>query len=341
MTINIALVTSDALVLGCDSIASTIGYMVDPFSLDQQKDAAGNLQKDAKGNPIVALEMSKLETVVTNAWGGVTKMFCLHKGKCPVVAVTAGLAKFKDGRTIKSLAEEFAENQAARAKPFVNVEAVANEFLRFFRRAYDRHYRGSTLPAQYREELNFLVGGYGRDDPFPSLYRVKIKHNSVEPDYVGGKTGLSWEGQSDSVERLIRGYDGNLRIGIESYVNKAFADHNQSMADALANIVNEILTKLGASMPDGVNTALPASAKLTLPWDDGKLPITYGSLPTHDAVRFVSFLVNLQSGRSKFAYGVATVGGRTHIGVVTKTQGFSALEEPQLKHLDKGFGDDF
>ena len=113
------------------------------------------------------------------------------------------------------------------------------------------------------------------------------------------------------------------------------------MADALANIVNEILTKLGASMPDGVNTALPASAKLTLPWDDGKLPITYGSLPTQDAVRFVSFLVNLQSGRSKFAYGVATVGGRTHIGVVTKTQGFSALEEPQLKHLDKGFGDDF
>jgi len=88
-------------------------------------------------------------------------------------------------------------------------------------------------------------------------------------------------------------------------------------------------------------TALPASTKLTLPWDDGKLPITYGSLPTQDAVRFVSFLVNLQSGRSKFAYGVATVGGRTHIGVVTKAQGFSALEEPQLKHLDKGFGDDF
>lgn len=341
MTINIALVTSDALVFGCDSIASTIGYMIEPFSLERQKDAAGNLQKDANGNPIVALDMSKLEAVVTNAWGGVTKMFCLHKGKCPVVAVTAGLAKFKDGRTIKSLAEEFAENQAGRAKAFVNVEAVANEFLRFFRKAYERHYRGSTLPAQYREELTFLVGGYGRDDPFPSLYRIKVKDNSIEPDYVGGKTGLSWEGQSDSVERLLRGYDGNLKRVIEQYVNKAFSDHHKNMTDVLANMVNQILTKLAVPMPDGIDTTLPANAKLTLPWDAGRLPITYSSLPTQDAVRFVSYLVNLQSGRSKFAYGVATVGGRTHIGVVTKANGFSPLEEPELRHLDKGFGDDF
>ena len=340
MTINIALVTSDALVFGCDSIASTVGYMVDPFSLAIQKDAAGNIQKDANGNRLVALDMSKLEAVVTNAWGGVTKMFGLHKGKCPVVAVTAGLAKFNDGRTIKSIAEEFADKQTARAKPFVNVEAVANEFLRFLRKAYEKHYRGSNLPQQYREELNFLVGGYGRDDAFPSLYRVKIKDNSVKPEYVGGKTGLSWEGQSDSVERLIRGYDGNLRARIESLVNKTFLDHHKSMTDALARIVNEVLTKLSMPMPPGVDTSLPASANLTLPWEDGRLPITYGALPIQDAVRFVSFLVNLQSGKSKFAYGVATVGGRTHIGVVTKVDGFSPLEEPQLKHTDKGFGDD-
>ncbi len=119
MTINVVLATSDALVFGCDSIASTVGYMVDPFSLPWQKDASGNVQKDANGNPIVVLEMSKVEQVVTNAWGGVTKMFCLHEGRTPVVAVTAGLAKFKGGRTIKSLAEEFAENQKTRSKPLV------------------------------------------------------------------------------------------------------------------------------------------------------------------------------------------------------------------------------
>jgi hypothetical protein len=35
MTINIAVVTSEALVLGCDSISSVTQYFVDPFSLYQ------------------------------------------------------------------------------------------------------------------------------------------------------------------------------------------------------------------------------------------------------------------------------------------------------------------
>lgn len=341
MTINIALVTNEALVFGCDSIASTVGHMVDPFSLTWQKDAAGNYQKDASGNPLVALEMSKIEPVVTNAWGGVTKMFCLHEGKTPVVAVTAGMAKFRDGRTIKSLAEEFAEKQRGRAKPFVRVEAVANEFLRFFHRAYSRHYLGSAVLPQYRDELNFLIGGYGRDDAFPSLYRIKVRENTINEDWAKGKSGLSWEGQSDGVERLIRGYDGNLRGAVESYLQQAFADHHQQMTDAVARIVNDVLAKLGAAMPAGVDTSLPGSAQLTLPWDNAKLWVTYASLPVQDAVRLVSFLVNLQSGRSKFAYGVATVGGRTHIGVVTKTEGFKMLDEPILKHTDRGFGDDF
>ncbi len=188
--------------------------------------------------------------------------------------------------------------------------------------------------------MNFLVGGYGRDDAFPSLYRVKIKDNSIHAEREKGATGLSWEGQSDSVERLIRGYDGNLTSAIESYVTTAFSDHHKAMTDAVTRIVNDVLAKLGAPMPAGVDISLPAVAQLTLPWDEGKLPITYSSLPTQDAVRFVSFLVNLQSGKAKFAHGVATVGGRTHIGVVTKADGFKMLEEPPLRHTDKGFGDD-
>jgi hypothetical protein len=49
MTVNIALVTSDALVLGCDSIASTTGYFLDPFRLKWDADANGQLIKDADG----------------------------------------------------------------------------------------------------------------------------------------------------------------------------------------------------------------------------------------------------------------------------------------------------
>lgn len=72
------------------------------------------------------------------------------------------------------------------------------------------------------------------------------------------------------------------------------------------------------------------------PWGREALQIGYADLPLQDAVDLVAFLVNLQSGRAKFGSGVATVGGRTHVGVITK-QHFVMLEEPQLQHTNTGF----
>ena len=64
--------------------------------------------------------------------------------------------------------------------------------------------------------------------------------------------------------------------------------------------------------------------------------IAYGHLPIQDAIDFAAYLVELQSGRAKFASGVATVGGRTHIGIVTKQGGFRMLDEPELHYSRVG-----
>jgi hypothetical protein len=48
----------------------------------------------------------------------------------------------------------------------------------------------------------------------------------------------------------------------------------------------------------------------------------------------------MQAGKSRFARGVATVGGRTHIGVITKDKGYAQLNEPELAHHYTGFADD-
>jgi hypothetical protein len=42
--------------------------------------------------------------------------------------------------------------------------------------------------------------------------------------------------------------------------------------------------------------------------------------PLRDVVNFGSYLIVLRTGKSRLARGVATVGGRTHIGVTTKEQ---------------------
>ena len=47
----------------------------------------------------------------------------------------------------------------------------------------------------------------------------------------------------------------------------------------------------------------------------------------------------LQSGPQRFATGIATVGGRTHVGVVMQNR-FELLNEPELDHSHTGFSDD-
>ena len=86
-----------------------------------------------------------------------------------MVAVTAGLAKLKN-RPIASWAGDFCAQHKNRT--LVDVDVIAKHFLRFIRTKYLEHYRGSKLPDSLKEGPEFIVGGYGRDDEFPSLYRI-------------------------------------------------------------------------------------------------------------------------------------------------------------------------
>ena len=92
MTVNVGLITSDALVLGCDSVASVTEPLIDPFRL-LELDKDGKVIKDENGKLTVKFDFQDLQHLVTSAWGGVTKMFQIHPSPSPVVAVTAGTAK--------------------------------------------------------------------------------------------------------------------------------------------------------------------------------------------------------------------------------------------------------
>ena len=328
MTINVAVITSEAIVLGCDSIASTTKHLLDPFSLKMKSG------KDDKQT--VEFEFSDLTPYVTGAWGGVTKMFPIHSSPTPIAAITAGLAKLND-RTMSSYANEFLTSQDSRATPRVSANVIANEFLKFLRKEYERHYSIIKLPPELWDEVEFLVGGYGGRDNFPSLFRVKVKENTCTPVHTGGKCGTAWAGQSDAVQRLIFGYDVPLKYEMEKTISKSFEDAHASMSAAVARILQEVLDSLGETLPKGIDTSLPDINTCSLPWDDFGLGIECANLPLQDAVDFAAYLVNMQSGKAKFVYGVPTVGGRTHIGIITKADGFKMLNEPRLEHRNVGF----
>lgn len=345
MTVNIGLVTSDALVLGCDSVASTTGYYLDPMRCEFELDENGAATVDADGRFRIKFTFEDMRPVVTSAWGGVTKMFQIHPDPSPVVAVTAGLAKLQD-RSIASLADEFYRTrvEAAATKSgkgrLINVEPICRAFLRFMRTKYQAHYKDSPLPEHLRQGPEFLIGGIGRDDSFPSLYRVSIQRNTVTCDFKGGATGVSWGGQSDAVERFIRGYDGSMRDQVESEVEAVLREHSEKTDTYIAELVNSILDKLKRKLPKGVQLKPPALGEVALDWDRFRVPIDYANLPLQEAVNFVSALVMSQASRARFAIGVATVGGRTHVGVITKAKGYRNLNEPELVHRFTGLSAD-
>lgn len=316
MTINVALVTSDALILGCDSVASTSRVMLDPWQLVERNDD-GTPKADHDGNFVARFRFEHFRSVVTDVWGGVTKMFELCRAGSKVAATTAGLASL-GGRTMQNLAVQFARDLDANGGA-ADVGDVAQQFLAFIRGEFDKEYADPAIPNELKDQIEFLVGGYGVAGYFPSLYRLRVRENHIEKVWGEGEFGLAWAGQADGVSRLVFGYDLLLKYRAQRVTVAVVDDLYKQFSEASAKILQEVLAKLGAQLPQGVNTDLPEKPKVEFPWEDFQLDIECQNLPLQDAVDLVSYFVNVQAGRAKFVRGVATVGGRTRIGVFNQT----------------------
>jgi hypothetical protein len=238
MTINVLLATSDALVAGVDSVASTTSYFLDPMQLQWERDASGSIVKDEDGKFTLKFDFKDFQSITTNAWGGVTKLFEIHPMPSPVIAATAGVAKLND-RPIASIGRDFCATHERRNKKLITTKTICNAFLRFMREAYDEHYKDSQLPIALRDGPTILIGGYGREDAFPSIYRIDVKENKVEPEFTGGKTGISWNGQSDAVERFIRGYDSEARSDLRHALVNALEAHSETLTKHFTGIINK------------------------------------------------------------------------------------------------------
>jgi hypothetical protein len=328
MTINIALSTSEGLVLACDSIASSIGYFLPAFGRQVEVQPDGSYVAKYKFNDVV--------THVTNSWGGVTKMFPLHGGETPVAAITAGLAKLGE-RTMSSCALEFFRRQQTAGNQLNTLTEVGESFLAFMRAKYDDHYANSTVPEEFRDGPMFLLGGYGRADYLPSICRVDVKGNRTVTDFGPGQGGISWEGQSDAVERLIRGYDNAVRIAVERAVTDGVKQIREAAGKGIEQALQQVVDRLGADKVGDMRIELPETDPIVLPWDGFNARISFSNLPLQDAIDFAAYLVNIQSGRAKFTEGVPTVGGRTHIGLITRQDGFKMIDEVPLTHRNPGF----
>ena len=302
-------------------------------------DAAGDPILDSEGKATFKLGETDIQPYVVNVVSGVEKMFLIYESKkVSVAATSSGMAAIK-GQSVKALANEF---RTQNNPNFKTVEEVANAFLVYVREIYVEEYAESAVPEKYRSDLKFLVAGTCNSELYASLFRVSVKENQVVPAFdEDNRTGLFWEGQADGIERLIGGFDSQLRRKIEKNLDDYCGSLHRDWSTRVANIVAELSERAGLDeLPDDIDLTLPPAPEFKPPWLSSQVQVQYSSLPLQYAIDFVGFLVTAQSGLQRFTSSIATVGGRTHIGIIRKGYNFLMVDELVPSHRMIGFSDD-
>jgi hypothetical protein len=339
MTINIAIATYDAIVLGCDSLSSIVEQAILPFrhGVGFARDADGNELIDATGNRVVST--AYLQPYVTNVFGGAQKMFLLYEDDdTSVAAVTAGMATLC-GLTIAGISHRFRKMCTGEGTSFKTVKEVSEAFLAYVRSEWEKEIDYEHAPEEqkpYFPDVQFIVGGYGIDDQTSKVFKLSISNRTLDEQFCWKtRSGTCFAGQSDFVERLLVGVDGRVIDQVAWTIEHELENRTR---DLIQRTMDQ-LKAAGIDIPEGFTIEAP-QPPIDLPWFTSIANIDFANLPTQYAVDLVELLVNLQSGMQRFANGVATVGGRTHVGVLKRGEKFAMLNEPKLVHNHTGYSHD-
>ncbi|MSQ23409.1 MAG: hypothetical protein EXR58_02490 [Chloroflexi bacterium] len=126
-----------------------------------------------------------------------------------VVTYGAGGIGQQAPRTAHSFMPEF-EAELARA-PRLSVEDFASALGVFFMKHWS-----TSVPADYiGQSMTFLVGGYDDQAPYGRTFEVDIPRHPAPQERAAGTFGITWGGQAELTQRLLRGYDEALLVAAQ------------------------------------------------------------------------------------------------------------------------------
>jgi hypothetical protein len=155
----------------------------------------------------------------------------------------------------------------------------------------------TTMPQGYQGPgIIFVVGGFNVKDPYGKVYLMEIPNAPTPVEQHINGFGISWGGQREIVDRLIRGYDERL-INIE----KTLLNLNQQQV----NQVSQALGPLQMQIPIQV-------------------------LPLQDCVDLAIFFIRTTIEAQRLTVGVRGCGGPVDIATITRLEGFKFIQEKAL-----------
>lgn len=220
------------------------------------------------------------------------------KGQDYVGAVTFGVGALgtQAPRTVHSFLPEFEAKLSADSQDRLSVEEFASKLGDFFLAQWSALMPSNTPP---QEQIVFFVGGLDPGAPYGRVFEVHIPAAPKPKEWhnAAGEFGPIWGGQREFVDRLLKGYDGQILDILKSEVSVS---------------------------PDAEQRLITKLAQLT-----AQIPFQF--LPLQDSIDLCIFLIRTTITLQTWQIGVRGVGGAIDVATITRTGGFHAVQQKAIR----------
>lgn len=228
-----------------------------------------------------------------------TKLLTFEKPNSYIGAVTYGQAAI-GLRTAYSFLPEFESELATQHKDKrLSVSEFANFLSEFFMRQWIEG--GMPKPEDYpppNPNMTFVISGFDGDEPYGKVFSLDIPRNPVpvEQQPNPGEFGITWGGQREFVDRILKGYDPSL----PKLIKEAFNFQPEQL-----EMLNQILNQL-------------------------QMPLPLQALPLQDCVNLAIFFIRTTMNAQELTVGIRGVGGPIDVAIITRREGLKFIQRKQI-----------
>lgn len=176
----------------------------------------------------------------------------------------------------------------------IAVAKFAQELVQFFQTQWNK-----AMPESYQGPgVTFVVGGFDPEDVYGQVYEVNIPSSAeLTQHHAGeGSFGITWGGQREIVDRLLRGYDHRVIPLVKELLE---------LPDEDVNRIEETLEQVTLGVP--INT-----------------------LALQDCINLAIFFVRTTIEAQELTIGVRGCGGPIDVAVITQEAGFAWVQHKRM-----------
>ncbi|KAF0816571.1 hypothetical protein KIS4809_4638 [Bacillus sp. ZZV12-4809] len=227
-----------------------------------------------------------------NVYENANKIFHLHKG-LPIGIITwgnGGIGNASIGTVIKDFRKKIM-TEIFSDQPYT-LESLSMQFKDYILPLYNEAYNG--IQPQSRPFTGFTISGYSHNESQPEEWRINYESGDCNVTQLSStqRTGASWSGQPEALNRLVKGYSTGLE---------------------------QVLTMCGIERAKIGEIIKVADENL-------QTPFVIPSMPIADVIDLAEYFIDLTTKYVKYSPGIQSVGGPVEIASITKHEGYKWIK---------------